>query len=34
LMKLYPHTPARAALACGVFDLLFSVTLKAARRTD
>ncbi|MBP6675793.1 MAG: hypothetical protein KA185_10995, partial [Vitreoscilla sp.] len=34
LMNLNLHTPARAALACGVIELLSSVTLKAARRTD
>ena len=33
-MTLNLHTPAQAAQACGVFELLFSVTLKAARRTD
>lgn len=33
-MNLNLHTPARAALACGVFELLSTVPLKAVRRNN
>lgn len=33
-MILNLHTPALAALACGVNELLFPVTLKAVPRAD